>query len=266
MANKTNRESGETALKVLLFDVECFPNEGWTWGKWEQNVIEFKKVRMICSIAWQWYPSRETFVLALPDIPGYNPDKWTNVGLMQAFHKEIEKADVLIAHNLDKFDNKRVKTDMLKAGLKPLPKHKLLDTLKVLRSNFDFNSNGLAPVCEELGIGSKVKHPGFPMWKGCMNGDMKSWRQMKRYNIGDVNRLLRPLYERVRPWMTNHPNMNARAGIDPKGHCPTCRSGKLRRNGSNANRWGTTLRWRCQNKPCGASFPGVFTKGGWRMG
>lgn len=41
-ANKTNGQNGrETAVGVLLFDVESFPNEGYTWGKWEQDAIEF---------------------------------------------------------------------------------------------------------------------------------------------------------------------------------------------------------------------------------
>lgn len=265
-ANKTKSVRTETASgppKILLFDIENFANISYTWAFREQDVIEIIEPRMICSIAWQWYPSRECHVLALCDMPGYNPRKRNNKALLKSFKKVLEKADIAIGHNIDGFDDRRVNTEMLKNKITPHPTRRTIDTLQVLRRRFDFNSNRLNDVCKELGIGQKVKHPGFQMWKDCEAGIPKAWKKMKEYNKADVSRLLRPLYERIRPWMTNHPNMNA-----PDGNvgCPVCRSKFIRRNGWNLNKWGRTMRWRCEEPRCGKSFTGAFVKKQWRMG
>ena len=72
---------------------------------------------------------------------------------------------------------------------------------------------------EHLGLGNKEATGGFELWKGCMLGDEKSWRIMKKYAKQDVD-LLQAVYERLRPWMTNHPN---RALLDGRpDSCPTC--------------------------------------------
>lgn len=212
-------------MKILLFDAESFPNEGWTWGTWEQRVIEVINRRAVCSIAWQWYPSREKHVLALPDFPGYDPKKRTNKLLMRAFAKELAKADIAIGHNINQFDNPMVNTDLLLNGIAPPPPHRTIDTLQVCRYRFRLNSNKLDDVCQELGIGKKVEHPGFEMWKGCMRGDAKSWALMKKYNLGDVDPLLRGLYEHVRPWMTRHPNLGAERDFNC---CPSCSAPPVR--------------------------------------
>lgn len=205
-------------MNMLLYDAERFPNLGYTWGKHEQDVIEFEKEAMVCSVAWQWYPSREVNVLALCDMPGYDPEKWTNKKLLQAFARELAKADVAIGHNITDFDDNVINTDIAVNCLQTPPPHRVIDTLRVARSRFRFNSNRLDDLCARLKIGRKVKHPGFSMWKGCMRGEPASWQQMKEYNVGDVDPLLRGLYEFERPWIRNHPNVT----IGGEDGCPTC--------------------------------------------
>lgn len=215
-------------MNILLFDAESFPNEGWTWGTWEQKVIEVIERRMICSIAWQWYPSKEKHVMALPDFPGYDHRIRTNKALMQAFAKELGKADVAVGHNINQFDDPMVNTDMLLNKIAPPSPHRTIDTLQVCRYRFRLNSNRLGDVCQELGIGKKVDHPGFKMWKGCMRGDPASWALMKKYNLADVDPLLRGLYEHIRPWMTRHPNL----GVDKTyPSCPSCGHKSLKPDG-----------------------------------
>ncbi len=209
--------------KVLLFDVESFPNEGWTWGVWDQKVIKVIKRKMICSIAWSWYPNRTRHVLALPDFDGYDPKDRNNRELMKAFSRVIDKSDVAIGHNINEFDDKSVNSDVFLNKLDALPDHLTIDTLKVLRSRFNLNSNRLDDVCQELGIGKKLKHPGFKLWEDCMAGVPSAWKKMKAYNQHDVDPLLRGLYEHLRPWIRNHPNMG-----DGGACCPKCTSPKLK--------------------------------------
>lgn len=220
--------SAKDGLKVLLYDTESFPNIGYTWGAYDQNVIKIARARMVCSVAWQWYPAKETRVLALCDLPGYSPEKPDNKALIKMFGKVISEADVVVGHNVDEFDNPMVNTDLIKHGEIAPPRHRTIDTLKLLRTRFRFNSNKLDDVCQELGIGKKVPHEGFGLWERCMKGDLKAWAKMKQYNRHDVDPLLRGLYERLRSWYRNHPNLSL---AEPRPCCPFCKHPVLSSDG-----------------------------------
>lgn len=244
----------ETAkARILLFDVETSPNIGYTWGKWEQNVIEFIKERQIICFSWKWLGQRKTYVKALPDFPGYKRDRDNNKALIAALHKEISKADIVVGHNIDGFDDKRANTDFIKHGFPPPPPHKTVDTLKVARSKFQFNSNKLNDLGAFLKVGQKVKHSGFELWRQCMAGNPTAWRLMKKYNAGDVD-LLERVYLKERPWMTNHPAMKQRGD----NVCPKCDSHNLISGGWLINRSGKKPRYQC--KDCGSWSSGVLIK------
>ena len=72
--------------------------------------------------------------------------------------------------------------------------------MSVTKANFMFPSNKLDYVAQKLGVGAKVKHSGFKLWLECMAGNKKSWKEMKEYQIQDVNLLL-DLYDLLLPWL-----------------------------------------------------------------
>lgn len=259
----------EREAKILLFDVEKSPDIGFTYGKWDTNVLQFIKEGQIISIAWKWLGEKEIHVLALSDFPGYKPDviklldKKTalvsNFKLMREFAKAYNQADIVVAHNLKRFDKKVVNTDMMLNGLPPPTPHKDVDTLPVLRSVFRLNSNSLGDAGQRLGLGKKVKHGGFPLWVRCMAGDLKAWAEMKRYNVGDV-RLLERIYLKVRPWMTNHPAIRPR-GVNANPLCPLCHEKKLQHRGTSITRLGRRPRFQCQG--CGHWASAILVKRRW---
>jgi len=207
-------------MNLLALDSESFPNVGLTWGTWDQRVIKVIHRRMVCSISWQWLGNKKVENMALPDFRGYHPDEKNNRKMMLAFKREVlSKADVVIGHNLVEFDDKMVNTDMFLEHIGPAAPHRAIDTLKICRERLRLNSNKLDDVCEELGIGKKLKHPGIEMWEGCMRGDPRMWSWMRRYNNHDVAPLLTGLYEHVRPWMRRHPNVSIDQAVPG---CPTC--------------------------------------------
>ena len=244
-------------LKLLLVDVEMFPNVGCTWGTWDQRVIKVLKRRMVCSIAWKWHGQSRREVLALPDFPGYDPKApWTNKALIKTFSREVlAGADVVIGHNLVDFDDKRINSDLFLQKLRPGAPYRMVDTLKVCRARFDLNSNKLGDVCEELGIGKKLPHPGFPMWEGCMEGDKKSWALMKRYNLHDVDPLLEGLYEHLLPWIPNHPNLS----LGEMPGCPRCKHKVLKSDGSRHTNAGSYKKMLCLG--CRSWCKGVVVRG-----
>lgn len=247
-------------VKVLLYDVETSPNLAFCWGKYEQNVLgDFIKERQIISFAWKWLDEKEVHCLALPMFPSYKKKPDDNKALILRLHELISRADVVVGHNVNCFDDQMANTDFILHGLKPPPPHKSVDTLAVARAKFRFNSNKLGDLGKRLGLGEKVHTGGFELWAGCLRGDKKSWAKMVEYNKGDVV-LLEKIYLKMRPWMTAHPNMNS---ADNHVGCPVCRSTKLTRRGWVIVAGGRRMRFQCMN--CGKWVSGKIVKNEWKF-
>lgn len=245
---------------VLLYDVETSPNLAYIWGKYEQNALgDFIEERQIISVAWKWLGEKKIHVMALPMFASYSRDPHNNRALIVRLHKLFSRADIVVGHNVVCFDDKMSNTGFIKHGLPPPPPHQSVDTLKVARSKFRFNSNKLDDLGAFLKLGRKVRHRGFELWVRCMRGEKRAWSIMKKYNKGDVA-LLEKIYLRIRPWMTNHPSMTALDGLDG---CPLCRSKKIKPHGWRIAAGTKRRRFRCDD--CGKWSSGAFVKNKWRF-
>jgi len=225
----TTQRAKTIAPKVLLFDIETAPNLGYVWAKYQQNVIEYHQEWYILSVAWKWLGEKTTHVKGLLDM-GNNlyTKKGDDKALTELIANLFNEADVVVAHNGDGFDIKKVNAKILENGL-PIPSfYKSVDTLKVARKYFKFNSNKLDDLGNILKVGRKQEHQGFKLWLGCLEGDEKSWKKMKAYNKQDVV-LLEQVYLKLRPWIENHPNLNLITGS--MGACPKCTSTNVIKRG-----------------------------------
>lgn len=186
------------ADKTLLLDLETAPTVGYSWGgrKFEVNIIEYIEEGNIISFAWKWLGDKE---VQCKTNRLYSRDYKVNNRLTSELHKLYSKADYVIGHNLFAFDDKVANTDILLNHLAPPPRHRVIDTLKIARANFRFNSNKLDDLARRLGIGRKLPHTGFDMWKGCMANDIDSWKLMEKYNKHDIF-LLEEVWKRFEPW------------------------------------------------------------------
>jgi hypothetical protein len=235
----------DPGANVLFVDIETSPNLGYVWGQWDQNVIEFEKEWILLSVAWCWLGDRETNVVALPDYPALYELDPTNDFMLAALLRDLfDHADVVVAHNGVEFDTKKSQARMVYHGIEPPSPFKEVDTLKVARSKFKFNSNKLGALCAALGLPHKGDPGGFKTWKGCMVGDPKAWATMKKYNKQDVD-ILEKLYLRFLPWIKNHPNL-AVLGERPKA-CPRCgKVGKMQARGWHVYSVTRRRRFQCQ--------------------
>lgn len=236
--------------RILLYDIESAPNLGWTWGKYEQDVIDFRASWYILSFAYKWLGEKRIHTVALPDFPNYKKDKEDDAAVVGALYSLFCEADVLVAHNGDKFDQKKVAARAIKHGLGPWTPTKSVDTLKIARNRFAFTSNKLDDLGAYLGIGRKLPNTGFVLWRGCMEGDPKAWATMRRYNTRDVE-LLEQVYLRLRPWHVSHPRLTA---YTDRPGCPCCQSKEVQARGFNIAVHRRTPRWHCQG--CGHWFSG----------
>ena len=186
---------------VLVFDIETTPLVSYTWGIYEQNVIRVKTQWRILSFSYKWLDEKQVYFVA-----GRKDDK----ALCRKLHVLFSKADVVVAHNGNSFDIKKVQARFLVNGLLPPTPFKSVDTKLVARRHFGFVSNKLDDLGEILGLGRKVKHEGFDLWLLCLAGDNAAWKRMESYNRQDVL-LLEQIYLRMMPYMTIYPKIYQRA-------------------------------------------------------
>lgn len=264
-ATKTKAVRPETAPKVLLYDVETSPNVAYVWAKYEQDALgDFLKERQIISVAWKWLGEKQIRCLSLPMLPTYKKNPDDNSGLVIKLHELFSKADVVIGHNVDSFDDPMSNSEFLKHGLQPPPPHRTVDTLKFARHKFRLNSNKLNDLGKLLKLGVKVHTGGFKLWADCLRGDQKAWAKMALYNMGDVS-LLEKVYLKLRPWMKNHPNMNDGQSGLAGAACPVCGSNDYISMGTARFNGGYRHRFRCKNPLCGKWFRGAIVGKEWRF-
>jgi uncharacterized protein YprB with RNaseH-like and TPR domain len=235
--------------RILLWDIETTPNLAYVWGKWEQNVIDFVSEWSLLCFAAKWLDEDDVVVKGLIDTGGDERK------LVEMLWKLLDEADVVIAHNGDAFDAKKANAKFLQFGLdKPQP-YISIDTKKVAKRYFKFNSNKLDDLGKTLGVGRKVVHTGFELWLGCMNNNAESWQTMKAYNVQDVL-LLERVYYKLRPYMHNHPNLAVIKEVEDG--CPNCGGTDLEKKGFQYTRTGRIRQYQC--KDCRAYSKGKHRK------
>lgn len=245
-----------SAPKVLFIDIETSPLTGYAWGYYEQNILKILEHCKLLSIGYKWQGDKKTTVVGLPDFLGYKPGVVDDKKLVKFIWKLLDEADIVIAHHGDAFDIKKINSRFAFHELNAPSYYKTIDTRKVAYKYFRFDSNKLDELGGYLGEGHKVVHKGFAMWVECMAGDMKAWAEMKKYNAKDVD-LLERVYLRLRPFMTDHPNLNILAD---KHHlsCPTCLSDNVIKRGFAITRAGQKQRFSCLD--CGSWSSGPIHK------
>lgn len=240
--------------RIALFDIETAPIKGFTWEMFDTNVMHVEEPTYLLCYAWKWLDESKVHTKALCDYPGYEQNKTSDKALAADLWKVMDDADIIVGHNGDAFDIKKANARFIVHGLKPPSTYKTVDTLKIARRNFKFDSNKLDNIGRYLQVGRKMPHTGKDLWLGCMSGDRKSWATMKKYNAQDV-RLLERVYLKLRGWAANHPNLNAYTEADG---CPTCQSANIQRRGVQVSKTRKSQRFQCLD--CGTWFSGDIIK------
>lgn len=241
--------------RIAYVDIETAPSLGYFFDKWKEgNIIATESDWYMLSFAVKWQGGKLT-THALPDYPLFKRDKENDRDLIKDLHRVFDEADILIAHNGDRFDIRKSNARFIHHGLKPPSFYKTIDTLKIARKHFKFDSNRLNDLGQSLGVGKKLPHTGAHLWLSCMAGDPSSWDLMRRYNARDVE-LLERVYLKLRPW-ANHPNLNLYTNA---AACPTCQSNRIKRRGLTYSKSMVRQRWQCLE--CWSAWSGEVVKPG----
>lgn len=229
--------------KILFLDIETSPNLSYIWGHYEQNALEVEEPWFLMSYSAKWLGGKQE-TKCLMDYDGYENALTDDVDLVNDIWQLLNEADIVIAHNGDKFDIKKLNTRFIFNGLTPPEPYRTIDTLKIAKRHFAFNSNRLDDLGEFLGLGRKIE-THKKLWFDCMIGDRKAWEKMKKYNAQDV-KLLEKVYFEFLPWISNHPNLGM---YSDELVCPKCGSDDIQFRGYSMNQTTKYRRFMCNS--CG---------------
>jgi hypothetical protein len=231
-------------MRICHIDIETSYIIGAVWGMWEQNVATTLQDPYILGFGYSWNHTSPVVWVGMSDFPKqFKKDNTNDIEVIRVLHKLLNEADVVVAHNGDAFDIKKIRGRFLIHGMEPPTSFKTVDTKKVAKQ-FGFASNKLDELGRLLLQERKVKHEGIDMWTACMRKDIdeKAWKQMGTYCKQDVA-LLKKLYNRMLPWITNHPNWNVYSDMPPG--CTNCGSGQIVKDGQDYTRTTVTQQYRC---------------------
>ena len=241
--------------KILLLDIENMAHLIWAWKIWETDAIEVERPGHLLSMAYKWLGEKKTYCIAQCDYKGYKPMSDDDEKLCQDIWKLLDEAEVIIGHNAQGFDIKKINYRLMLHKMTPPSPYKVIDTLTTLKRVAQAPSHKLDAIGKDMKIGRKLDHEGWSLWKKCYHGDRDAWAKMKKYNIQDVD-LLEKWYLQLRPWINNHPNMNLIIG--GIYNCPKCNSEHTIKKGVRFTSIRTYQKWHCLN--CGAWSQGELLK------
>ena len=241
-----SEELPKTSAKILLFDVETSPILTLVWSLWDNFISTDAIVEDWHLVSWsaRWlFDDTLLSDVLTPNEALAHDDK----RIAKSIWKLLDEADIVVAHNGDKFDIKKLNTRFLFHGFPPPMHYRSVDTLKVAKNYFKFTSNKLDYINKFLGIPVKSDHD-FDLWKRAYFGDPTALKDLVEYNKNDVF-ILEETFLKVRPYIKTFPNLNLYdEGVS--SICRNCGSPDIYWSGyyyTNLNKY---KGWRCNN--CGA--------------
>ena len=230
--------SKHNELKVLLLDLELTYGIYYAFPSKKPQYLSAKQIkahqRCVCA-AWKWLDQ-----VSVQSATSYNKcDK----AIAKALHKVMEEADIIVAHNGDRFDLLHANNLFEKHGLGPVTKKKTLDTLKIARKYFAFAGNDLDSLSKRFGGKGKSQKPD---WILLTENDKKEIALATKYCKDDVRELER-VFIALRPYVDRLPH--APYGNKCPSVCDACGSKRLIKKGTEWDGYRNYRRVKCQE--CG---------------
>lgn len=210
--------------KILILDIETAPIRAYVWGIWQQNVSLNQIESDWFCLTWsaKWLFDKKVYSASLT---GKEAIKQDDKRIIKSLWALLNEADIVIAHNAEKFDIPKINSRFIIHKLNPPLPYLVIDTLKHIRRQFGFSSNKLDYVNKLLNLPRKMENEGFELWGKCYKGDESALKKMLVYNIQDV-KILEETYLRIRSWIKPHPNIGLYI-LDKVERCPSCGSGEI---------------------------------------
>lgn len=234
-----------TNSKLLFLDIETAPNKAYVWGLYDQNIAHDHVEESSYILCWsaKWYKDKTIMFGSMQHTP---------IGqMLKPIHDLLDQAEIVVHYNGAAFDIPILNREFILHSFKPPSPYKQIDLLRIVKRLCKFESNKLVSITKRLGLTSKIDTSGFQLWVDCMNGKAPAWAEMKKYNMNDTA-ILEPLYERLRPWMKNHPSV---FHTMERETCPRCGNVHVQKRGIQIAVSKQYVRYQCMS--CGGWFRGT---------
>lgn len=229
-------------LKILHIDIETSPMAAFVWSPWDNFLPMDRLIHDTFLFTWaaKWDGKPQMFSDSLT---GAEALKRKDTRIAASLADLVREADIVVGHNLDKFDIPKLNGRLLQNGLEPLGPVQTIDTLKLAKKNIKIAFNKLDYLGEFLGLGRKIK-TDFMLWEDCYNGDEKALAKMLRYNKQDVV-LLEHVFHALTPYVKQLTRlMDPGSKIDTS--CPFCGGNDLKPRGYYRTQASTFVKLRCE--------------------
>lgn len=229
--------------KVLVVDIETSSLVVHTFGLFDQNIglNQIEEDWHLLSFSAKWLGSDKVIYHDQSKQKDVRDDRH----LCNILWDLLDEADIVVGQNSKKFDTKRINARFAINKTKkntPPSSYRHIDTLIEARKHFSFTSNKLEYLLDKLCPGFKKYKSkdfvGFDLWKECIKGNPKAWKEMKLYNCNDVIGTEQLLHA-LTPWIKF--NMNTYYG---ESVC-LCGSKDVVKNGHLHTEGGKYQRYRC---------------------
>ncbi len=209
--------------KILLYDLETSFIEYRGFSLYPNSIPHenITKDWNILSFSYKWLFDDEihSFYLTPEEAKEGNDER-----IVKELWKLFDQADLTVAHNLIRFDNRKSNARFLKWDLKLPSYYKMIDTLQQSRKMFALTSNRLDYLASFLGLEGKIEN-SKGLWHKVMEGDEDAMKKMVEYNEQDV-KLLEEVFLKLRPYFRGAQNIGIYIA-DDVASCPTCGSENL---------------------------------------
>lgn len=215
---------GEKPPRIAFFDVENSPSLGWFYDLYtENNIVATEQPWFMLSFAWAGSENDRVHHRSLPDYPGYKRNKTNDKKLICDLWNLFDSNDVLVGHNIRRFDTRKANARFLHWGLKPPSPYVILDSYVEYKKIAYLDRNSLDFIDKFTGGPGKMVTEGWPLHRRAIGGDKSAWRILTKYNGVDVLRA-KKVWNIIAPWKKNHP------ALFDTG-CKVCGSDNLHRRG-----------------------------------
>ena len=225
------RIAANVQARVVTLDIERIPGRVRTLHRgftiegdvWDLNALKdltrrrihaddmIEWPRTICA-AWKWYDAPDVEFAAEWEVGGYD-------GFMRRVWDVFNDADLIIGHHADRFDARHLMGGWAEMGLPAPSPYKVIDTLKIARGTFAYESNTLDALNKRLGIDAKTDKYDVKIARAAVNGDKEAQEALSAYNRGDII-ASEALFDRLRPFAKGIPHLGM--WTDDELACPSC--------------------------------------------
>lgn len=231
--------------RILLFDIENAPMLSYIWQLRTDYVSPTFVTKRSFLLSWaaKWADQK---TVKSDVLDTHEAKRQDDRRIVKSLGDLVRQADIVVAHNSDRFDVPVLAGRLLQLDEEPLGPVRTIDTLKLAKRTFKLASNRLDFIARAVGVETKID-TSFDLWERCYRGESNALKQMRRYNKQDVV-VLEQVFDRLKPHAKGLPRL-VDGGYEGERVCPYCGEESLQKRGYHRTNASTFQRWHCQE--CG---------------